>query len=143
MYTQEAFIRVTNSLKSIEPILSDPNNRWGGLIDEEEIELLNINDPDERQKRDAVCIALRMLTDVKADMDYFLKPIKETGVLQRNSNGRFELNGTELTSGSIIEILIEEPDEHPQWVKTRIEFDFDYYALYRHLPLNDLKARYR
>ena len=48
---------------------------------------------------------LDLLAHVSHSIDYLNRPIKETGVLHKNSNDRYELNGRELTSGCKIEYL--------------------------------------
>ena len=76
---------------------------------------------------------------------YYDLPVVAEGTLQKNANGRYELNGHELTSGREVELLLYDPewDKAPHWVRTRIEHDSDYYAVYQHTSLDGKTARIR
>ncbi|MBQ5852121.1 MAG: DUF5348 domain-containing protein, partial [Lachnospiraceae bacterium] len=81
------------------------------------------------------------LDDVSHTLKYLDRPIKTEGALHKNSNGRYEVNGIELSSGSGIEYLATD-DRHmryndnddyvptPYWCASRIEHDgTDYYIV--------------
>lgn len=84
---------------------------------------------------------LDKLADVSHTLDYFERHIKSEGVLHKNSNGRYEFNGIELSSGYPIEYLAtddrhmryNENDDYvstPYWCYGRIEHNgTDYYIV--------------
>ena len=81
------------------------------------------------------------LDDVSHTLKYLDRPIKVEGALHKNANGRYEVNGIELSSGSGIEYLATDDrhcryndnDEYvptPYWCASRIEHDGkDYYIV--------------
>ena len=84
---------------------------------------------------------LYKLDDVSYTLNYLCRPVKVEGVLHKNSTGRYEVNGYELTSGNGIEYLATD-DRHmryntnddyvptPYWKASRIEHDGkDYYIV--------------
>ena len=115
------------------------------MIDPHEIHLVNELDPDEQQLHGELPGVLNYLDTACELLAYYDKPILATGKLTRNGQGRFELGGCELTSGEPVELLIYDPewDKAPRWVRTRIEYDTDYYAVYRHTRLENRVARIR
>lgn len=116
------------------------------IVNADEVELKNPMDPDELQKRYALYSFLDELERVVLGLDYLERPVLDVGVLRRNENGRYELNGLEFTSGRDIEILVDdqEGDEPSYWVHTTVEHDgTDYYAVYGHKRLDGLRARTR
>lgn len=115
------------------------------MVDPHEIELANDLDPNEQQLHSEMHGALSSLETVCELLVYYDMPVLATGKLQRNSNGRFELGGVELTSGAPVELLVYDPewDKAPHWVRTRIEYDTDYYAVYQHMSLEGKTARIR
>lgn len=74
-------------------------------------------------------------------MNYIRRPIKVEGALHKNANGRYEVQGIELSSGYGLEYLslddrhcrYNDNDEYintPYWVASRIEHDGqDYYIV--------------
>ena len=102
-------------------------------------------DPNEQQLHSEMHGALSSLETVCELLAYYEMPVLATGKLQRNSSGRFELGGVELTSGAPVELLVYDPewDKAPRWVRTRIEYDTDYYAVYQHMSLEGKTARIR
>lgn len=88
--------------------------------------------------------AINRIEDAVAVLEQMKKPVLTEGYLEKNRYGRYELNGYELTSGSPIEIWIEdrEFDAGGSWFSTRIEHNGeDYYAIGRRTPLEGLRAR--
>ena len=84
---------------------------------------------------------LYKLDEVSHTLKYLDIPIKVEGALHKNANGRYEVQGIELSSGSGIEYVslddrhcrYNENDEYvptPYWVASRIEHDGqDYYIV--------------
>lgn len=84
---------------------------------------------------------LSKLDDVSHTLKYLDRPIKVEGALHKNENGRYEVQGIELSSGCGLEYLslddrhcrYNENDEYvptPYWVTSRIEHDGkDYYIV--------------
>lgn len=101
----------------------------------------NKTDAQELFLKDELCQLLSKLSDVSWTLDYLNRPVKVEGVLHKNSNGRYEVNGMELTSGHGLEYLATDDrhcryDEHdeyvvtPYWCASRIEHDgTDYYIV--------------
>ena len=145
MNVQEIYDRLDTISGVIKRELLDPEARGEQFIDPHEVELENREDPDELQKAAVLYRVINLLQDACWEIDYLEKPVIDCGVLVRNEGGRYELNGREFTSGSMIEILIEDPDgeEPAYWERTRIEHDTDYYEVNRRRKLDGLMARYR
>ena len=119
--------------------------KGGYMIDSHEIEFVNEMDPDEQQLHSELHGVLNYLETACELLSYYDRPVTATGKLYRNENGRFELQGHELTSGEAVELLVYDPDwdKAPRWVRTRIEHDTDYYAVYQHMSLEGKMARIR
>ena len=93
--------------------------------------------------------------DLASDnLAYLSQPIGYRGKLHKQSNGRYELDGYELTSGSGLEVLApceiwseEKQDyiEGVEWVASRLEHNGkDYYIVgHNDLELEGLEARKR
>lgn len=141
MKTNEAYFRLREVARTIQKNFMED----GHMIDPHEIELGNELDPDEQQLHGELYGVLNCLETACELLSYYDKPVVATGKLWRNSNGRFELGGWELTSGQAIELLVYDPewDKAPRWVRTRIEYDTDYYAVYQHMRLEGKQARIR
>lgn len=104
---------------------------------------LDIDREDEEQLflLDELQQLLNKLDDVYHTLNYLSRPIKIDGVLHKNSNGRYEVNGYELSSGKGIEYLATDDwhmrcndnDDYvstPYWKSSRIEHDGkDYYIV--------------
>ena len=84
---------------------------------------------------------LDRLSDISHTLNYLEKPIKAEGALHKNANGRYEVQGIELSSGCGLEYLATD-DRHcryndnddyvitPYWCSSRIEHDgTDYYIV--------------
>ena len=84
---------------------------------------------------------LYKLDEVSHTLKYLERPIKVEGALHKNANGRYEVQGIELSSGYGLEYLslddrhcrYNDNDEYintPYWVASRIEHDGqDYYIV--------------
>ena len=81
------------------------------------------------------------IDDISHTLNYLEKPIKAEGALHKNANGRYEVQGIELSSGCGIEYLATD-DRHwryndnddyvitPYWCSSRIEHNgTDYYIV--------------
>lgn len=141
MNTNEAYSRLREVVRTIRKNFMED----GYMVDPHEIELANDLDPNEQQLHSEMHGALSSLETVCELLVYYDMPVLATGKLQRNNNGRFELGGVELTSGAPVELLVYDPewDKAPHWVRTRIEYDTDYYAVYQHMSLEGKTARIR
>lgn len=86
------------------------------------------------------------LDDMHRKLEYLSKEVISEGLIFHNSAGRYELlNGEYFTSGSTIELLVNE-DEESYWILTSIEQNGDDYyavALGRETSINGMTARLR
>ena len=84
---------------------------------------------------------LSKLEDITHTLNYIDRPIRTEGALHKNANGRYEVNGIELSSGCGIDYLATD-DRHcrynknddyvatPYWCSSRIEHNGkDYYIV--------------
>lgn len=81
------------------------------------------------------------IDDISHTLNYLEKPIKAEGALHKNANGRYEVQGIELSSGCGLEYLATDDwhmrynanDDYvptPYWKASRIEHDGkDYYIV--------------
>ena len=97
-------------------------------------------DPEEVMLWSEFSTILMKLDEVSRDLSYLDRPIRRSGKLRKNSNGRYACGGYELTSGSGVEILVD-----GEWLITSIEHNGrDYYAVAcRDLDLDGVDARVR
>ena len=110
-------------------------------------------DPESLFLKDELEETLEKLDRVNSGLSYLSQPIAVQGQLHRGSNGRYSVEGRELSSGYGLEILA--PTEVTtksgdwragfKWVATRMEHNGeDYYIVgYRDLPLEGLTVRIR
>lgn len=106
----------------------------------------NREDPEEVMLWSEFSTMLTKLDDVSRNLKYLNRPIRRSGKLRKNSNGRYECDGYELTSGSSVEILVyDRYGERYEWLATSIEHNGrDYYAVGdRDLDLDGVEARVR
>lgn len=84
---------------------------------------------------------------VVSQLRYLQKKVRYEGRLHVNGNGRYELDGYELSSGSVVEVWAERYDEPAQWHIVRIEHSHQHGGYYAYqwpeLKLDGLKARVR
>ena len=97
--------------------------------------------PDDLMMLDELKTLFSRLDDISHTINYLNRPIKEEGFLHKNRNGRYEINGHELSSGCGIECLITDDwhfkydedgryVETPFWYASRIEHNGeDYYIV--------------
>lgn len=107
---------------------------------------INYDDADQLFLVDELKEIMEKLDDVKMDIDYLNRPIKNIGILQKNNGGRYEAGIREYISGSGIEALIyDDYSERDCWVKTRVEHHGKEYYLvgYRNISMQGLKVRWR
>lgn len=111
-------------------------------------------DPEQRLLREELRSVLYHLDLASDNLAYLSQPIGYRGKLHKQSNGRYELDGYELTSGSGLEVLApceiwseEKQDyiEGVEWVASRLEHNGkDYYIVgHNDLELEGLEARKR
>ena len=109
-----------------------------------------------KTKLDELRSMLTKLEEISHTINYLSRPIKEEGFLHKNRNGRYEINGHELSSGCGIECLITDDwhfkydedgryVETPFWYASRIEHNGeDYYIVDVYdVELEGLKVRVR
>lgn len=82
----------------------------------------NHKNADEKYKHDTAQKIVYQLSQVKDTLEWINQPILAEGYLTKNANGRYELDGIELTSGHPIEAWVNDDG----WIKTRIEHRKDY-----------------
>ena len=102
--------------------------------------------PEERLIENEIYMILEKSYELRSKISYISAAIKEEGILHKNENGRYELNGHELTCGNCIEVYIfEECSYRYEWDITRIEHNGqDYYAVgHSGVCLEGIKARVR
>lgn len=88
--------------------------------------------------------AVDNIEDAVSVLEKMSKPVLIEGCLEKNKNGRYELNGYELTSGAPIEIWSKDDyyEIGGSWYSTRIEHNGeDYYAVGEKCSLDGMKAR--
>ncbi|MGH0680963.1 DUF5348 domain-containing protein [Bacillus luti] len=81
------------------------------------------------------------LDDVSYRLDKMLKPVQTLGVLQKNETGRYEVNGTQLSSGYPLEYYSEEEN---CYIPSRVEHNGDDYyivSLGREEPIDGVRVR--
>lgn len=104
------------------------------------------NDPDDIQCWNELTNASKLLLKAVDDLNYIHHPIAGTSRLHLNTNGRYEDDFNEYTSGSDIEFLLVENCSTPCWVHSHIESDDDgnYYIVgYKRLDMEGLETRVR
>lgn len=86
------------------------------------------------------------LNDLLKMSDYYNKEIVYEGSLVKQANGRYSVNGSELTSGAVIEYLVESDNEPSYFEKSRIEHaNGDYFIVSRgkDKPIEGIHVRVR
>lgn len=87
------------------------------------------------------------LVDAGSSIEYLFRPVKETGSLHRDADGKYETGqGYPYRCGSLIEALLQEDlQEVPCWILTKVEHDGeDYYLVgYEDIPMDGLRVRVR
>lgn len=107
----------------------------------------NPDNPDEVQLAVEYRSIVGKLDELSHALSYFMRPVAREGKLYMNQNGRYELDGKELTSGSGVEVLLyDECMERWEWYASRIESKPDgaYYLVGKStLKLEGVTARQR
>lgn len=111
------------------------------------------DNPDQLQLLDEYLTILNKLEDVKIRIRNLNEPVRAEGFLKKKSNGRYELEGYELTSGCFIEYLCTDSDRYydcdndiykPYWVASSIEHNgSDYFIVGCKSKITDVKVRIR
>ena len=138
-----------NNIKDIMSDLKELNTSLKKIIYNSKYELYDDlsgleydkSDADELFLLDELQLILSKIDNVSQTLNYLEKPIKVEGKLHKNSNGRYEVKGIELSSGYGIEYLTtddwhmryDDNDNYvttPYWKSSRIEHDgTDYYIV--------------
>lgn len=90
--------------------------------------------------------ANRKLEDAYWLLEKVYKPVKAEGHLEKNSIGRYEVEGIQLSSGSYVEFFSDDDEDGGCYVPSRVEHGGeDYYivALGKEKPIEGLKVRIR
>ena len=113
-------------------------------------ELSNVSfdssDPDQIMLFEEFNGIVNRLDAVSVELSYLSRPFSLEGIISLNDNGRYELNGYELTSGQGIEVLIFDPYHGAEtWYAGSIEHNgTNFYLVGRPwVVLNGAKARIR
>lgn len=127
-------------LEEIENSISKLEDRYGSLPDEFEY---NYDNPEEKYQHDTVSTIVSKLVDVQRQIKWMNKLVISEGVLVKNNNNRYEIQGTEIefSSGSPLDVW---NNEWNQWETSRIEHNGeDYYivSLGKNKPISGLKVR--
>jgi hypothetical protein len=137
------------------------NKAIGKLVEKTEIDTVcdmsavdrNYDNPEELLLADELCQVMLDLESAARVISYLSKPIKATGILHKNRNGRYECDYHEFTCGNSIEYYTYDYDtETYKWIISRVEHDGnDYYIVGSRriskdsnpIPMNGLKVRFR
>lgn len=108
---------------------------------------MNYEDAEQLFLLDELRVVMDKLADAQDKISYLKRPVKETSILHRNENGKFETKGGHYYScGYSMEALVSDDyREVPYWTRTRVEHtDGDYYLVgHRGVPLDGLTVRVR
>lgn len=108
---------------------------------------VNYKDSDQLFQLKELQVIMRKLADIGDSIEYLFRPVKETGIIHRDENGKYRTEkGYCYRSGNLIEVLLQDGShEVPCWVQTKVEYDGeDYYlARYEEIPMEGLKVRVR
>lgn len=116
MIRNSMYTKYYSEIRSLAAKLNDLLEELPGCSDDETME--------EEAIRGSIYQAADKLNDAKRAMDYFTRPTDE-GYLEQNRNGRFEMNDHEFTSGSAIEVYLNEDKENhikEGWYAGRVEY---------------------
>lgn len=124
----------------------------------DDLSALNYNNsnPDDLLLLDELRSMLTKLEEISHTINYLSRPVKKEGILHKNRNGRYEMNGHEFSSGCGIEYLATDDwhcryDENgnyvqtPYWCASRVEHNGeDYYIVgTKNIDLEGLRVRIR
>ena len=108
---------------------------------------IDSTDPDQLFLLDELQRIFSDLDSVSQRLTYLSQPIKTEGKLLKQSNGRYAVNGVELTSGCSVEYLSDHAGYEPhqtRWKSSRIEHNgSDYYIVGGSFSLNGITVRIR
>lgn len=109
----------------------------------EEFDGVDYDNPDDVYRHNTARVAVDMLDSVSRLIDWANKPILAEGRLTKNSEGRYEIEDTDIyfTSGSLLDYWDEEDEE---WCSSRVEHNGqDYFVvlLGREKNLEGVKVR--
>ena len=106
---------------------------------------VNYDDADELYLLNEARAMIDKLADISRTIKYLKQPIISEGLLHRKSNGRYELNGQELSCGQEIEYLTSDAFyDSPYWCYGVIEHNgTDYYIVGANVELEGLRVRIR
>lgn len=119
--------RVYDIIKKIYYLSRDTGYMYDNEVTKLEVDKDNPSDFTQYKEANSL---LRMLEDCVKAGSYDMSPIQHEGVITRNSNDQYELDGVTLDCGTRFEFLIyDEIEEHYRYVCTTIESDNEGYFL--------------
>ena len=138
----EVFSEFVGLMKSAKVLLWKTKLEEFGDLSEVEYDKGN---PDEAQKFQALSDMLNRLNDMTAETEYLTRAVVHESVLHRQGNGRYADEYQEYTSGSGIEVLLDDGYAAPHWEACRVEHDGEDYYLVGHkrIPMEGLHTRIR
>lgn len=142
-----------NQKKMLEEVMSDLY-RVLPILDrvakklEDEMYASNDLDQDTRFKiKELQALGYLHIDKVVSQLRYLQKEIRHEGQLYKNENGRYEVDGHELSCGSIVEVWAARYEDPAEWHIIRIESSDQYGGYYAYqwpkLNLEGIKARTR
>ncbi|WP_145052516.1 DUF5348 domain-containing protein [Paenibacillus xylanexedens] len=128
----EEALALSLQIQKFQKKIQDAEDNWTEFYDRE--------DPQDQYVRLTLGMAVDQMETMARKILQIDKDVVSEGYLTRNRNGRFELNGHELTSGYPIEYL--DLDDPNCWRQSRIEHSGDYYVYGdKSLQLEGLRVR--
>jgi len=104
-------------LEELETSTSKFEDFYGNLLEEFEY---NYDNPEEKYQHDTIRCVISKLDEVQTQIKWMNKPVIAEGILVKNNNNRYEIQGTEkeFSSGSPLDVW---NNEWNQWETSRIE----------------------
>lgn len=138
----EVFSKWLSILSSADVLLSRVN--FENSYDLSEVKYDRHN-PDDVQKIMELTDMMRKLNDMYYSAKYLTRSVIHEGVLWKDSNGRYTDDYKTYTSGSSIEVLIDDGYSDPHWEVCRVEYNGNDYYLVEHsrIPMYGLQTRVR
>lgn len=131
---------ISQTAKQLSETIRSLNNNIIDLYENMDRSSLTI---DERSELILVYQALNELSEGVESLKVLGKPVREEGLLKKNSNGRYTLGEHELTSGRPIEVFDEEGNVFYQSRMEHSGDDYYIYSLGKGVPIENIRCRIR
>lgn len=134
--------KVNDLLYEVQNKISRLEARFGNLVTYDDLEF-DYDNVEEKFEAKIIGEVLKKLDAVNRQLKYLDKEVTINGYLVKNSDGRWEIEGSYhyYTSGSPIEFFYTEENE---WCISRVEYHEDYYIVgYKDLNMYGLQVRVR